>query len=180
MAGERLPARFSLRSQLWFRATRKCLETATSHMQTVGAHAMNTTKPNFKDQGLSSSMGPKLRQLVEEQLTQDLKHYKVDQDQVKFDWSESCIEGHVTDFLDGSVENFSGISVFDNSDNLVADGWMEFIHENDLFIVYWEFVTIWDGNKKLKEKKVVGLPNHIWKKLPNMIKTKYRKLRMKK
>jgi hypothetical protein len=35
MAGERLPARFSLRSQLWFRWTGKCFETATSHMQTV-------------------------------------------------------------------------------------------------------------------------------------------------
>ncbi len=38
MAGERLPARFSLRSQLWFRWTRKCFETATSHMQTVRQH----------------------------------------------------------------------------------------------------------------------------------------------
>src|SRR5690606_27712536 len=42
MAGERLPARFSLRSQLWFRWTGKCFETATSHMQTV-RHNMNKT-----------------------------------------------------------------------------------------------------------------------------------------
>ena len=35
MAGESLTARFSLLSQLWFRWTEKCLETATSHMQTV-------------------------------------------------------------------------------------------------------------------------------------------------
>jgi hypothetical protein len=35
MAVERLPARFSLFSQLWFRWTGKCFETATSHMQTV-------------------------------------------------------------------------------------------------------------------------------------------------
>jgi hypothetical protein len=34
MAGESLTARFSLLSQLWFRWTEKCLETATSHMQT--------------------------------------------------------------------------------------------------------------------------------------------------
>jgi hypothetical protein len=38
MAGERLPARFSLRSQFWFRGTGKCFETATSHMQTVIGH----------------------------------------------------------------------------------------------------------------------------------------------
>src|SRR5690606_20554153 len=44
MAGERLPARFSLRSQLWFRWTGKCFETATSHMQTVVRHLMKTLK----------------------------------------------------------------------------------------------------------------------------------------
>ena len=43
MAGERLPARFSLRSQPWFQRTGKCFETATSHMQTVGAHAKKTS-----------------------------------------------------------------------------------------------------------------------------------------
>ena len=32
MAAERLPARFSLRSQFWFRWTGKCFEAATSHM----------------------------------------------------------------------------------------------------------------------------------------------------
>ena len=38
MAGNWLPARFSLHSQLWFRWTGKCFETATSHMQTVAAN----------------------------------------------------------------------------------------------------------------------------------------------
>lgn len=38
MAGERMSARFSLRSQLWFRWTGKCFETATSHMQTVSGN----------------------------------------------------------------------------------------------------------------------------------------------
>lgn len=47
MAGERLPARFSLRSQLWFRWTGKCLETATSHMQTVVRHFRMTFKPTI-------------------------------------------------------------------------------------------------------------------------------------
>jgi hypothetical protein len=42
MAGERLPARFSLRSQLWFRWTGKCFETATSHMQTVARNSKKT------------------------------------------------------------------------------------------------------------------------------------------
>lgn len=36
MAGEWLSEKFSLSSQVWFRWTGKCSETATSHMQTVG------------------------------------------------------------------------------------------------------------------------------------------------
>lgn len=42
MAGERLPARFLLRSKLRFRWTGKCFETATSHMQTVTKHITRT------------------------------------------------------------------------------------------------------------------------------------------
>lgn len=38
MAGERLQARLSLRSQFWFRWIGKCFDTATSHMQTVAVH----------------------------------------------------------------------------------------------------------------------------------------------
>jgi hypothetical protein len=41
MAGGRLPARFSLRSQHWFQWIGKCLETATSHTQNVSAHKFN-------------------------------------------------------------------------------------------------------------------------------------------
>jgi hypothetical protein len=43
MAGERLLSRFSLRSQLWFRGSGKCFETATIHMQTV-VHNINEPK----------------------------------------------------------------------------------------------------------------------------------------
>ena len=46
MADERLPARFSLRNQLWFRWTGKCFETATSHMQTVGCN-LKTEQEEF-------------------------------------------------------------------------------------------------------------------------------------
>ena len=44
MAGKRLPARPSLRCQLWFRWTGKCFETATSHMQTVVSKLKNKVK----------------------------------------------------------------------------------------------------------------------------------------
>ena len=55
MAGELLPARFSLRSKLWFRWTGKCFETATSHMQTV----KKITAPKFINYNLHLRLGQK-------------------------------------------------------------------------------------------------------------------------
>ena len=50
MAGERLAERFSLRSQLWFRWTGKCFETATSHMQTVVRQHKKQTHDKQEDE----------------------------------------------------------------------------------------------------------------------------------
>ncbi|MFM7859057.1 MAG: hypothetical protein ACKO96_45820, partial [Flammeovirgaceae bacterium] len=121
--------------------------------------------------GLSTILGPRLRTLVETQLIKDLRHYGVEKQNLKFDWSESCIEGHDTDYLDGRLENFSGIAVFDQNDNLIADGWMEFIHRGQFFLAYWEFVTIWDKDTKVFEKKTPGMPGHILNQIPDDIKT---------
>ena len=43
MAGERLSARFSLRSRLWFRLTGTRSEAATRHMQNVGSKQKKIT-----------------------------------------------------------------------------------------------------------------------------------------
>jgi hypothetical protein len=128
-------------------------------------------KPNYKDLGLSTPMGPKLRTLVENDLINDLRHYGVTKLNLKFDWSESCIEGHNTTYLDGQLENYSGISVFDTDEKIIADGWMEFIHRGQFFLAYWEFVTIWDKDKQVFEKKEPGIPEHILRKIPDEIKT---------
>lgn len=56
---------------------------------------METKKFNYYyDRGMSGSMGPKLRRLVETQLIDDLKNYGLNNPNLKFDWSESCVEGH--------------------------------------------------------------------------------------
>jgi len=136
-------------------------------------------KANYTEIGYADSMGPRLKQLVEEMLIEDLKHYYIDNQKLKFDWSQSSIEGKSTKYLDGSLDRYSGISVYDNQDNLVADGWMEFIHENDFFIVYWDTLTTIDpykSFKKLADKKI-GIPEHIWTKIPDEIKPKYINLR---
>lgn len=132
-------------------------------------------QPNYKDLGFADQMGKELRDLVEKQLKEDLKSYKVSKAHLKFDWSESCIEGHRTEYLDGSVENFSGIAVYDEEDNLVAEGWMEFVREPNFFLAYWNKVTTWNGDK-IKSKKDFGMPKHIWKQLPEGVRTKYKKV----
>lgn len=130
-------------------------------------------KPNYNDLGFSSPMSIDLRKIVESQLLQDLKNYGIDKLDLKFDWSKSCIEGHDTDYLESSLENYSGITIFDKDDILVADGWMGFIHEGDFFITYWEFVQTFDKDKVIGQKNKPGIPKHIWNKLPDDIKPNY-------
>jgi len=109
--------------------------------------------------GWSYIMGPKLRNLVENQLIEDLKYYNYNDTDLYFDWSKSCIEGRTTTYLDGSVENFSGISLYNNADELIAEGWMEFIHNENHFKAYWDLLLF--KNHHMIEKAEFGIPNHI-------------------
>lgn len=132
--------------------------------------------PNYIDLGLSSPMSVELRKLVEEQLIVDLKYYDVKSDNLKFDWSNSCIEGHLSNHLNSSLENYSEIYVYDNSNNLIAEGWMDYINSSEyldkstFFITYWDNVIIWNNKEKLFEKLEFGIPNHIWEKIPENLK----------
>ncbi|WP_338870084.1 hypothetical protein WBJ53_21820 [Spirosoma sp. SC4-14] len=134
-------------------------------------------KPNYNDLGLSATMGPKLRTFVERQLLWDLANYSVTIENLKFDWLDSCIEGRDTSCLDGQLENFSGITVYDINDKLVADGWMDFIHEGDFFLAYWDFITVWQGNRKVLDKTRSGIPDHIWRQIPESIQWNYKQAR---
>jgi hypothetical protein len=133
---------------------------------------MNKVKLNNSDLGFSSSMGPQLRNLVERQLADDLENYGINNKELKFDWSNSCIEGHMTEYLDGVVENYSGITVFNSQSELIAEGWMEFIHQNNFFLAFWDYVTTWENNKKIAEKINFGVPNHIRDLVPHELKLK--------
>ncbi|WP_307338805.1 hypothetical protein [Metabacillus malikii] len=133
-------------------------------------------KPNYTSLGFSDKMGPKLRKLIEHQLSKDIYAYGLIESQLKFDWSESCIEGHDTDYLDGTVENFSGINIFNEKDEHIAEGWMEFIHEPafHFFIAYWEFIHIIEMGREVVIKDSVGIPPHIFKKIPKQLQAKYK------
>lgn len=138
---------------------------------------MDMPRPNYQELGFSTSMGPQLRALVEKQLLADLKVYSVDSGDLKFDWSDSCIEGHDTSFLDGQVENFSGIAIYE-SNQLIAEGWMDFVHEGPFFLAYWDYVTIWKNGKKVFDKRKLGIPSHVWEQIPDDIKWNYEKERL--
>lgn len=134
-------------------------------------------KPNYSNYGLSISMGKLLRKEVETQLMNDLTKYSIDTTKrLNFDWSDSCIEGRCANYLDGSVDCFSGIELFDNNDNLIVDGWMDFICEKtyDIFIVYWDFLSIYENGKRVKIKETPGIPSHIIEILPDKLKEKYK------
>lgn len=133
-------------------------------------------KPDYKNLGFSSMMGPELRMVVEQQLYDDLKVYGIVGKQFKFDWSESCIEGRETTYLDGRVENFSGIHIFNEKDEHVAEGWMEFIHEPtyDFFIAYWEFLDSFDSGREINIKGNSGIPIHIYNRIPEKVRLSYK------
>jgi len=119
-------------------------------------------------------MGKKLKSEVERQLSEDLKFYGIIQNEYRFDWSDCCIEGHRTNYLNGAVENFSSIMVFNANDELVADGWMEFIHEDDVFIAYWEFLDEYQDGQEIALKGECGIPLHIYNQLPDQFKLTYK------
>ena len=80
---------------------------------------------------------------------------------------------------EGIIASFSGILVLDENNQIVADGWMEFIQEPDLFLPYWEHITTREGKKKLSEKQMPGIPKHVWKHIPMELREKYSDKRLK-
>lgn len=112
-------------------------------------------------------MGPRLRAEVERQLLEDLAVYNVDTEGLSIDWSDSCVEGHRTTHLDGDLENFSGVGVLDVAGNLVAGGWIDFIHggeDNPLF-VFWTDLTVFRDGGPDYVKRLPDIPLHVWETL---------------
>ena len=129
---------------------------------------MNTGHSGEKGLGFSDCMGPELRKLVERRLLDDLGNYLLPEIEAShvglhFDWSDSCVEGHRTSWLDGEIENFSGIAVLDQEQNLIAEGWMEFIRTKaDLEVFWWQ---LRGAAIKSRIKTVNTVPKHIWDRL---------------
>jgi hypothetical protein len=135
-------------------------------------------KSKFSDWGMSAPMGEKLRYLVQEQLTEDLKNYGFEGTPLVYDWSECCVEGRATYYQDGHLDNFSGVSICDSFGVVLASGWLEFIHEPDFFLVYWDHLDILTPTPVLSGKLEFGIPAHIWEKIPEHLRWNYEGRRM--
>lgn len=142
--------------------------------------------PDYVAMGHAEQMGPQLRQLVEQQLLRDLQPYGMNPTGLRFDWSDSCVEGHGVGHLDGRVENYSGITLFSSTgsmSSIQAEGWMEFIHSENFFLAYWEvlFKCTLDtyegpGIRALKTKP--GIPSHVWEQIPMELRPQFDSDRM--
>jgi hypothetical protein len=140
--------------------------------------------PDYTDRGYSEPMGQQLRHLVEQQLLRDLQLYGIETTGWQFDWSESCGEGHSSYHLDGYLENYSGIALYNSNDAAVADGWVDFIHEGSFFLAYWQFLNVctldvYEGTGRAAPKSRPGIPDHVWQQIPTDISAKYQKDRLK-
>ena len=132
---------------------------------------------NYESLGCADILGWNLQEEVERKLIEDLNFYRIDRDNLHFDWSESCIKGHSANVKGGIIDNFSDISLVDYSGKVNFNGWIDFIFDEKhyySFEVYWDFL-IGAGIEKNK----FGIPKHIWKKIPDKLKCDYKDLQMK-
>ena len=53
-----------------------------------------------------------------------LNHYHIFSGDLRFDWSDSCIEGKCLNYLDGSLDRYSGIMLY-NAENDVSSRWLD-------------------------------------------------------
>ena len=113
-------------------------------------------------------MGDTLRKEVERQLLVDLGHYRgLASDGLSIDWSNPCQEGHCTEALGGMLEEMSDIAVRDRNGDIVAEGWLDFVHGGgDLPLhVFWLFLDLVDNGVTKPVKKDLTIPLHVWNSL---------------
>lgn len=123
--------------------------------------------------GFTDRMGPQLRAEVTRQLLEDF-HYCTHEsiDHLTIDWSDTCPEGHNTKYLDGWLENWSGVRVVNAQGEFVAEGWLEFIHGDGDYplFVYWEYLRPGEGEEVEEVAHAKGIPYYIWDKFSDSMK----------
>lgn len=67
----------------------------------------------------------------------------------------------------GVALNFSGVSLYDTDNLLVADGWMDFItdEKKELLLVFWDQLDLYEDGIERTVRHFEGIPEHIAKQL---------------
>lgn len=120
-----------------------------------------------KREKIKNEMEPRLQAEVERQLMDDLRHYGVEGPNLTIEWWDRCGEGHGTEIFEGWLEEVSGLLVLDEEWNVVAEGWMDFIHgggDNRLH-VFWLFLNLVESGQRRGVKEYPAIPEHIWRRL---------------
>jgi hypothetical protein len=111
-------------------------------------------------------LGPAVQSWVEQQLLRDLRHYGVQRNDLRFDWSQVVQEGHCTDFRGRMLESLSEILVRGMDDSIVAEGWMDFVHTSEAAdsepMLFWLFLSLVTEGKVSRAKEDALLPAHLW------------------
>src|SRR5262245_38328404 len=111
-------------------------------------------------------LGHAVQSWVEQQLLSDLRHYGVQRDDLRVDWSQVVQEGHWTDFRGRMLESLSEVLIRDCGGSIVAEGWMDFVitgEETDSAPkLFWLFLSVAADGKLGRVKKDAFLPVHLW------------------
>ena len=111
-------------------------------------------------------LGPAVQSWVEQQLLSDLRHYGVQRNDLRFDWSQAVQEGHYTDFRGRMLESLSGVLIRGADDSVVAEGWMDFVHTSEASDaepkLFWLFLSVAADGTFRKAKEHGFLPGHLW------------------
>jgi hypothetical protein len=119
---------------------------------------------------VAEKMGEQLRAEVTRQLLLDLAHFRqpVPDELLSIDWSDACQEGHCTRHLSGELEDMSSVAVRGTDGQVVAEGWIDFVHggpQHPLY-VFWLFLRVREGGAWRSVKDDLAIPQHIWNGLP--------------
>lgn len=111
-----------------------------------------------------------IQTLIEMKLLEDLVHYMDYHEELTFDWSEVCGEGHEVEYKGRLIEDCSGIRLFSKDGQLVAEGWLDFIYVRDVdrLLVYWDFIDVYK-NATDRTKRESSIPMHVYRELNEII-----------
>jgi hypothetical protein len=112
-----------------------------------------------------AQMGDTLRREVQRQLLVDLGHYRVGPtDDLTIDWSDPCQEGHCTEIMGGTLEEMSDVFVRDRNGDVVAAGWIDFVHGGgDLPLhVFWLYLDLVENGRVQRVQDDGAIPSHVW------------------